>query len=67
MSVSGYVFRKRVIGELERLEKVFRVAFALFRGGIIQRLQCNHKGTYAGAAYSRGSQHRDPTFLQLQT
>ncbi|KAM0672437.1 Fcf1 domain-containing protein [Ordospora colligata] len=48
-----------VIGELEKLGRPFRVALSLMRDGKVQRLECNHKGTYADdCILNRVSAHR---------
>lgn len=48
-----------VIGELEKLGRVFRVALALVKNDRVQRLECDHKGTYADdCIFSRVSAHR---------
>lgn len=36
-----------VIGELEKLGRVYRVALALVKDKNFQRLECDHRGTYA--------------------
>lgn len=48
-----------VIGELEKLGRVFRVALAFIKGNAVQRLECDHKGTYADdCIFNRVSAHR---------
>ncbi|ADM11506.1 uncharacterized protein Eint_050570 [Encephalitozoon intestinalis ATCC 50506] len=48
-----------VVGELEKLGRPFRVALALIRGDDVQRLECDHKGTYADdCIFNRVSAHR---------
>lgn len=36
-----------VLGELEKLGRVYRLALNMIRGMKIETLKCNHKGTYA--------------------
>ncbi|UTX43152.1 rRNA-processing protein Fcf1 [Encephalitozoon hellem] len=48
-----------VVGELEKLGRPFRVALALIRGNDVERLKCDHKGTYADdCIFNRVSAHR---------
>ncbi|CAD26575.1 hypothetical protein [Encephalitozoon cuniculi GB-M1] len=48
-----------VIGELESLGRPFRVALASIRDSDVQRLECDHKGTYADdCIFNRVSAHR---------
>ncbi|AFN82989.1 hypothetical protein EROM_050560 [Encephalitozoon romaleae SJ-2008] len=48
-----------VIAELEKLGRPFRVALALVRDNDVQRLECDHKGTYADdCIFNRVSAHR---------
>lgn len=36
-----------VVGELEKLGRIYRVALAMVKDGSFKRLECDHKGTYA--------------------
>lgn len=48
-----------VVGELEKLGRPFRVALASIRDGEVERLECDHKGTYADdCIFNRVSAHR---------
>lgn len=48
-----------VIGELEKLGRVFRVALAFIKRDNVQRLECDHKGTYADdCIFNRALSHR---------
>ncbi|KAF9758272.1 rRNA-processing protein FCF1 [Nosema granulosis] len=48
-----------VLGELEKLGRPYRVGLALVRSDDVQRLKCDHKGTYADdCIVDRVTKHR---------